>query len=206
MWKRLTLLWVLLRGDARQLWFALRHPAAPGWLKLGTALIALYVLSPIDLIPDVLPVIGVVDELVLVPLAIRWLLKRLPPNIAQAASTRRYAGASGGRRLRRAGDPRAVVSSGWRACRRKPSRAVTGGVAYTAQMSAGGSRSSPAPGAGARCAGTWRCPTGAGEDAVAIQRPRHRDVAVVPAEEPVDLHRLACRPELSATTRRHGAG
>ena len=69
--KRLTLLWAVLRGDARQLWFALRHPSAPGWLKLGTALIVLYVLSPIDLIPDVLPVIGIVDDLVLVPLAIR---------------------------------------------------------------------------------------------------------------------------------------
>jgi uncharacterized membrane protein YkvA (DUF1232 family) len=89
MWKRLSLLWTLLRGDARQLWFALRHPAAPGWLKLGTALIALYVISPIDLLPDVLPIVGMVDDLVLVPLAIRWLLKRLPPNIAQATATRR---------------------------------------------------------------------------------------------------------------------
>jgi uncharacterized membrane protein YkvA (DUF1232 family) len=89
MWKRLTLLWVLLRGDARQLWFALRHPAAPGWLKLGTALIALYVLSPIDLIPEVVPFFGVVDDLVVVPLAIRWLLKRLPRDIAEAAATRR---------------------------------------------------------------------------------------------------------------------
>lgn len=89
MFKRLTLLWVVLRGDARLLWFALRHPAAPRWLKLGTALIALYALSPIDLIPDMLPVIGVIDDLVLVPLAIRWLLKRLPPEIAQAAAARR---------------------------------------------------------------------------------------------------------------------
>lgn len=89
MLKRLTLLWTLVRGDARQLWFALRHPNAPGWLKLGTALIALYLFSPIDLIPDVLPFIGMVDDLVLVPLAIRWLLGRLPPEIAQAAARRR---------------------------------------------------------------------------------------------------------------------
>ena len=87
--KRLTLLWTVVRGDARQLWFALRHPDAPGWLKWGTALIALYLISPIDLIPDVVPVIGLVDDLVLVPLAIRWLLKRLPPDVAQAAARRR---------------------------------------------------------------------------------------------------------------------
>ncbi|MGV8804662.1 MAG: YkvA family protein [Polaromonas sp.] len=92
MLKRLTVLWTVVRGDARQLWFALRHPAAPSWLKWGTALIVLYLLSPIDLIPDALPVIGVVDDLVLVPLAIRWLLRRLPPEIAQASAARRRAG------------------------------------------------------------------------------------------------------------------
>lgn len=91
MWKRLTLLASLIRGDARRLWFALRHPAAPAWLKIGTGLIVLYVLSPIDLIPDVLPVIGVVDDIVLVPLAIRWMLKRLPPEIT-AAADRRFSG------------------------------------------------------------------------------------------------------------------
>ena len=85
MWKRIALLWTLVRTDARRLWFALRHPAAPGWLKLGSVLIALYVLSPIDLIPDVVPVFGVVDDLLLVPLAIRWLLNRLPREIANAA-------------------------------------------------------------------------------------------------------------------------
>jgi uncharacterized membrane protein YkvA (DUF1232 family) len=45
-----------------------------------------YVVSPIDLVPDVLPVIGVVDDLIIVPLAIRWLLNRLPPEIAAAAA------------------------------------------------------------------------------------------------------------------------
>ena len=86
--KRLTLLWTMLRGDARQLWTALRHPAAPGWLKWGTALILLYVVSPIDLLPDFIPGLGVVDDLVLVPLAIRWLLKRLPPELARATARR----------------------------------------------------------------------------------------------------------------------
>ncbi len=82
MFKRLSLLWTVIRGDARQLWAALRHPAAPGWLKMGTAMIVLYVVSPIDLIPDVIPFVGAIDDLVLVPLAIRWLLKRLPAEIA----------------------------------------------------------------------------------------------------------------------------
>jgi uncharacterized membrane protein YkvA (DUF1232 family) len=78
MWKRLTVLWVLVRGDARRLWYALRHPLAPGWLKPTTALLLLYLVSPLDLIPEALPIIGIVDDLVLLPLAVRWLLSMLP--------------------------------------------------------------------------------------------------------------------------------
>jgi uncharacterized membrane protein YkvA (DUF1232 family) len=81
MFKRLAVLWSLVKGDARLLWRALRHPDAPGWLKLGVIGIVLYVLSPVDLIPDVIPVVGVLDDIVIVPLAIRWLLNRLPASL-----------------------------------------------------------------------------------------------------------------------------
>ena len=81
MWKRLSVLWSVLRGDARLLWFALRHPSAPGWLKPSLALVALYLVSPIDLLPDVLPVVGVVDDLVLIPLALAFIVRRLPPDL-----------------------------------------------------------------------------------------------------------------------------
>lgn len=81
MFKRLTLLWSVVRGDARQLWSALRHPGAPGWLKLGTALLVLYVFSPLDIVPDFIPGLGMLDDIVLVPMAIRWMLKRLPAHV-----------------------------------------------------------------------------------------------------------------------------
>ncbi len=81
MWKRLAVLWSVVRGDARLLWRALRHPNAPGWLKLGALGIVAYVIWPLDLIPDFIPIIGVVDDIVLVPLAIRFLLERLPPAL-----------------------------------------------------------------------------------------------------------------------------
>jgi len=64
MFKRFSLLWSLVKGDARLLWRALRHPQSPAWLKLGALGIVLYVISPIDLIPDVIPVIGVLDDIV----------------------------------------------------------------------------------------------------------------------------------------------
>jgi uncharacterized membrane protein YkvA (DUF1232 family) len=88
MWKRAVVLWRVLRGDARRLWFALRHPAAPAWLKLGTGLIVLYVLSPIDLIPDVIPFLGVMDDLIVIPMAIKFLLSRLPAQIRDDATRR----------------------------------------------------------------------------------------------------------------------
>ena len=61
------------------------------WAWLAIALVIgglLYVLSPIDLIPDFIPLLGVMDDVVLVPLAIRFLLKRLPAGLAQATAPR----------------------------------------------------------------------------------------------------------------------
>ena len=81
MWKRLAMIWSVVKGDARLLWLALKHPQAPGWLKMGVAAIVLYLVSPIDLIPDVVPIFGMVDDLVLVPLAIRWLYRQLPESL-----------------------------------------------------------------------------------------------------------------------------
>ncbi len=89
--KRLIALWTVVRGDAKRLWIALRHPMSPGWLKGGVALVVLYLISPIDLIPDTLPIIGVMDDLIIVPMAIRAMLKRLPPAV-QAEIQRRMPG------------------------------------------------------------------------------------------------------------------
>ncbi|TXL63526.1 YkvA family protein [Zeimonas arvi] len=93
MWKRLSALWLLVRGDAKTLWRALRHPGAPFWLKAGTALLLLYLVSPIDLLPELtLPFLGLVDDLVLVPAAIRWMLNRLPARLREdlAATGRKH--------------------------------------------------------------------------------------------------------------------
>ena len=75
MWKRLAMLWALVRGDARRLWLALRHPQSPGWLKLAVVGMVIYLISPLDLLPDFIPVLGIVDDLVLLPLAIQGSLR-----------------------------------------------------------------------------------------------------------------------------------
>jgi uncharacterized membrane protein YkvA (DUF1232 family) len=73
MFRKFAALYALVRQDVRTLWHALRHPARPAWLRPAVALVALYLLSPIDLIPDVLPVIGIV-----IPLVISWMVRLLP--------------------------------------------------------------------------------------------------------------------------------
>ena len=79
--KRMSVLWGVVRGDARRLVRAWRHPGAPRWLKPAVLAIGAYVVSPIDLVPDVIPLLGVIDDIVLVPLAMRFLLDRLPAAV-----------------------------------------------------------------------------------------------------------------------------
>lgn len=81
MWKRLSLLWTLVRGDLLKLWWALRDPRTPGWVKLASAGLAFYLVWPIDLLPDTIPFLGALDDVVLLPLAVRWLLSRLPAGL-----------------------------------------------------------------------------------------------------------------------------
>lgn len=67
------------------LWKLLRHPATPWPAKAVAALVLVYVASPIDLIPDFIPVIGYLDDLLLLPLGL-WLVVRLtPPEVIATA-------------------------------------------------------------------------------------------------------------------------
>ena len=84
-----------LRVDAHAVWLAARDPRVPWYAKLLGLLITGYALSPIDLIPDFIPVLGLLDDLVLIPAGI-WLMLRLIPEAvfaehratAEAASRR----------------------------------------------------------------------------------------------------------------------
>jgi uncharacterized membrane protein YkvA (DUF1232 family) len=84
MWKRLAVIWAALRGDLGLLWRALRHPQSPAWLKLGVAALCFYLVSPIDLIPDFIPFLGAVDDVLIVTLGVKWLLKKLPESLRSA--------------------------------------------------------------------------------------------------------------------------
>ena len=91
--KRIFALWRMVAGqDLRLLWFAIRHESRPAWLLPGLAVLALFAVEPANF---ALPVLGAVDEFVLVPLVLHSMVKMLPAQVLEGFA-RAYAG-----RLRR---------------------------------------------------------------------------------------------------------
>jgi uncharacterized membrane protein YkvA (DUF1232 family) len=67
-----------LKRDVVALWIAARSPRTPVVAKLVAGAVAAYALSPIDLIPDFIPVLGYLDDLVIVPLGIALAIRLIP--------------------------------------------------------------------------------------------------------------------------------
>lgn len=87
--KRIFALWRTVAGqDLRVLWFAIRHEHRPGWLVPALAGLMLFAVEPLNF---TLPVVGVVDELVLVPLLLHGMTKMLPAHLLDGFA-RAYAG------------------------------------------------------------------------------------------------------------------
>lgn len=70
-----------LKRDVMTLWFVLRHPHTPWLARALAAILTAYALSPIDLIPDFIPVLGYLDDLIIVPVGIWLLLKIIPEQV-----------------------------------------------------------------------------------------------------------------------------
>lgn len=70
-----------LKRDGLTLWFCCRHPDMPLLPKLGALFVVGYALSPIDLIPDFIPVLGYLDDLILLPVFIYLILKLIPEPV-----------------------------------------------------------------------------------------------------------------------------
>src|SRR6266478_2283840 len=77
-----------LKSETLVLWFAARHPGTPWYAKLLVAGIVAYALSPIDLIPDFVPVLGYVDDLILIPLGIVLAIRMIPGPILEECRAR----------------------------------------------------------------------------------------------------------------------
>lgn len=68
----------LFRKELLLLWRAFRHSATPIHLKAAMLLVPLYLVSPIDLIPDFIPLAGWLDDMVIVPMLVSWIVSMLP--------------------------------------------------------------------------------------------------------------------------------
>lgn len=70
-----------LKRETYALYLAYRDPRVPWYAKAVAAVVVAYALSPIDLIPDFVPVLGYLDDLVLVPLGITLALRMIPGEV-----------------------------------------------------------------------------------------------------------------------------
>jgi len=70
-----------LRDECHAVYLASRDPRVPSHVRLLAAFVVAYALSPIDLIPDFIPILGYLDDLVLIPLGIALVIRLIPRHI-----------------------------------------------------------------------------------------------------------------------------
>lgn len=87
-WKQLAR---QLKTEVYALMFAYRDPRVPWYARLWTACVVAYALSPIDLIPDPIPILGYLDDLLLLPLGVLLARKMIPPAIMAESRLRAQA-------------------------------------------------------------------------------------------------------------------
>ncbi|MBX6392469.1 MAG: DUF1232 domain-containing protein [Burkholderiales bacterium] len=86
-----------LKRETMALYYAARDPATPWYAKAVVAFAVGYALSPIDPVPDFIPVLGLLDELILLPLALALAVRLTPAPVMERARRRAQEAASGTR-------------------------------------------------------------------------------------------------------------
>ena len=72
-----------LKSDTYALYLAYKHPGTPWYAKVFAGLVIAYAFSPIDLVPDFIPVLGYLDDLILVPLGVTLAMKMIPSEVME---------------------------------------------------------------------------------------------------------------------------
>lgn len=85
MFLRLGRLFRTVGREILVLWYACRNPTTPAVLKFAALLLGLYVLSPIDILPDWLALLGLTDDVALLALGVPALLRMMPAHVVQQA-------------------------------------------------------------------------------------------------------------------------
>ena len=70
-----------LKTDIPAVFLALKEKKTPWYAKIIAAVIVVYALSPIDLIPDFIPVLGYLDDIIILPALIAWCIKCIPNDV-----------------------------------------------------------------------------------------------------------------------------
>ncbi len=91
-----------LKAETYALYLAYRDPRTPWHARIVAAIVGGYAFSPIDLIPDFIPVLGYLDDLVLVPFGIWLALKMIPPEVMAESRARAQASLANGKPVNRA--------------------------------------------------------------------------------------------------------
>jgi uncharacterized membrane protein YkvA (DUF1232 family) len=81
----------VLKRDVLAVFLAARDPRTPRAARLLAMAVAAYALSPIDLIPDFVPIVGYLDDLVIVPVGLWLVIRMLPPEVLATARSRAQA-------------------------------------------------------------------------------------------------------------------
>lgn len=100
-----------LKAEIYAVYLALRDPRTPWYARLVAGLVVAYALSPLDLIPDPVPVLGHLDDLILVPLGVALALRLIPNEVLADARQQAAGSAPAPAGLGRWGA--AVVLAGW---------------------------------------------------------------------------------------------
>ena len=77
-----------LKTDVPAVFFALKEKRTPWYAKILAAAVVVYALSPIDLIPDFIPVLGYLDDLIILPVLIAWCIKCIPHEVFEECRRR----------------------------------------------------------------------------------------------------------------------
>ncbi len=85
-----------LKIQTYALYLAYRNPGTPWYAKVFTLLIVAYAFSPIDLIPDFIPLLGYLDDLVIIPLGVTLALKMIPKPVMDACRAQAERGLESG--------------------------------------------------------------------------------------------------------------
>ncbi|MBM4459685.1 MAG: DUF1232 domain-containing protein [Chloroflexi bacterium] len=86
-----------LKTESYALYLAYRDPRVPWYARAFAACVAAYAFSPIDLIPDPIPVLGYLDDLVLIPLGVSLALRMIPPPVMAECRARAQAELAAGK-------------------------------------------------------------------------------------------------------------